>query len=182
VTLCGPGWMATKPLNRLPSTNTGQIRSAPTGSREDDPKPTNGIAINGPELLPVGIGRQIRVQQPDHAKGYDHLPIAAILPRPWTDISAGEKRYASQRESHYRQRDQRRVREECRKSAPPRAQPSRGTRRRPHRQVSIGLMPSQCFTCQPDEAGQQLGRGHRLTLEFSPVPLLPACCSRSPLL
>ena len=40
-----------------------------TGSEENDAKPANGIAVDGPELLPVRVGRQISVQQPDQRKG-----------------------------------------------------------------------------------------------------------------
>lgn len=42
--------MATNPLNRSQSTVTGQIRSAPAGSEENDAKPANGIALESPEL------------------------------------------------------------------------------------------------------------------------------------
>ena len=36
-----------------------------TGREERDAKPANRITIEGPELFPVGIGREIGAQQPD---------------------------------------------------------------------------------------------------------------------
>ncbi|MGI8570927.1 MAG: hypothetical protein ACR2KT_18740 [Methylocella sp.] len=53
-----------------------------TGRRESDAKPADGIAVEGPELLPVRIGRQKGGEQPDQRKGCDDPAVAAILAHP----------------------------------------------------------------------------------------------------
>jgi hypothetical protein len=89
-----------------------------TGSEQSNAKPANGITIEGPEFLPVRVGRQIGGQQPDQAEGSDDPTVATILTLPWAQISAGEKRCARQREEYDRECDQRWLGEESRKSAP----------------------------------------------------------------
>jgi len=53
-----------------------------TGREENDAKPANGIAVEGPELLPVRVGWQIGVQQSDQRKSDDDPAVATILAYP----------------------------------------------------------------------------------------------------
>src|SRR5215469_16067631 len=55
VTSVCPGWMATSPLKRCPSTNTGQIRSAPPAAERTTPNqrmasPSTVHALAGTEI------------------------------------------------------------------------------------------------------------------------------------
>jgi len=109
--------MATNPLNRWPSTKTGQIRSAPPAAK-NDAKPANGIAVEGPEPNPVCVGRYIGVQQPDQREGYDDPAVGTILPLAGAQVPVTEERYAGQHEERDRKGNQGRVREEGGKSAP----------------------------------------------------------------
>ena len=78
VTSVWPGWIATSPLNRRPSTNTGQSRSAPPREQKDA-EPSYGIAVDGPEIDAVCVGRQITIEQPQHSKSYEHPAVATVL-------------------------------------------------------------------------------------------------------
>jgi hypothetical protein len=60
---------AVSPLNRLPSTETGQICSV-AGSEESDSKPASGIAIDRPSLVAaVHAGHSIWITPPGRACG-----------------------------------------------------------------------------------------------------------------
>ena len=52
------------------------------GGEEEDSKPTNGVPVEGPELLPVRPGRQKGVEQPDQTKGCENPAVAAVLAHP----------------------------------------------------------------------------------------------------
>jgi hypothetical protein len=110
--------MATNPLNRRPSTNTGQIRSAPTGGEENDAKPANGIPIESPELFPVCVRRQIGVEQSDQPEDCDHPAVGTILAHSGAQISGAEERDAGQHKEYDRKRNQGRVGEEGSKASP----------------------------------------------------------------
>src|SRR5260370_33566092 len=60
---------------------------------EHDAEPAHGISIDRPEFDPVGIGRQIGHQQPDHPERREHPAVAAILALAGAEISAAEQRY-----------------------------------------------------------------------------------------
>jgi hypothetical protein len=79
--------------------------------------PANGIAVDGPELRAVRVGRQIGSQQSDYRERDDDPPVGTILAHAGTHISSGEKRSARQREDDDCEHDQRRV-GEGRKAAP----------------------------------------------------------------
>ncbi len=89
-----------------------------TGCEEKDTKPANRVAVDGPEVLPVRVGWQVNVQQPDQDNGYDDPAVATILTHTRAEISSGEKRCARQREECDRESDQCRVGEEGREPAP----------------------------------------------------------------
>jgi hypothetical protein len=55
--------MATTPLNRFPR------RAA--GREEDDAKPADGVAVEGPELVAVRQGRQECGKHPENREGRD---------------------------------------------------------------------------------------------------------------
>src|ERR1700738_1992764 len=109
--------MATNPLKRWPSTKTGPEPQHTPGCEENDTKPANRFAVDGPELLPVRVGRQVKVQQPDQSNGYDDPAVATILAHSWAQISAGEKRGARKCDECDRESDQCRVGEEGREPA-----------------------------------------------------------------
>lgn len=49
------------------------------GGEEEDSKPTNGVPVEGPELLSVGVSRQITRQQRDQREGYEYPAVGAVL-------------------------------------------------------------------------------------------------------
>jgi hypothetical protein len=51
-----------------------------TGREENDAKPADGIAVEGPELRPVRPGRQKAVEQSDQCEGYEDPTVATVLP------------------------------------------------------------------------------------------------------
>jgi hypothetical protein len=63
-----------------------------TGSEKTDAKPANGIAVDGPEFLPVCVGRQISIQQSDQRERYEDPTIGAILALARAHTSTSEKR------------------------------------------------------------------------------------------
>ena len=48
-----------------------------TSGEENDANPGNGIPVEGPESLPVRIGRQVGGQKPDQPEGYDDPAVAS---------------------------------------------------------------------------------------------------------
>src|ERR1700758_2356982 len=90
----------------------------PAGGGENDAKPANGVAVEGPEIHPIRIGRQIGEQNSDHAEGREHPAVATILALAGTEISAAEQRHTRQHEAHDHKRDEGRVGEKGRKGAP----------------------------------------------------------------
>jgi hypothetical protein len=98
--------MATNPLNRRPSTKTGQ-----------NAKPPNGISVQGPEVVPIRVGRQIGHQKPDQTENCDDPAIATILANARTQIPATEERYA-RHEDYDRKRNKGRVGKEGLKPTP----------------------------------------------------------------
>src|SRR5215471_6211225 len=69
------------------------------GGEENDAKPANGVAVEGPEILPIRVGRQIGEQNSDHAEGREHPAVAFILALAGTEISAAEQRDTRQHEA-----------------------------------------------------------------------------------
>jgi hypothetical protein len=84
--------MATKPLNRWPSTKDWPDPQRTTGGEENDTKPANGIAVERPEPLPVCVGRKKGGQQPDQEECYEHPTVGTILPLAWAQVAATEER------------------------------------------------------------------------------------------
>ena len=113
-----PGWIATNPLKRLPQHKDRPEPQRTTGSEENDTEPSDRIAVDGPEVDAVRVGRQIGVQQPKHSKSCEDPAVVTILAHTGAHISAGEKRHARQSEEYDRERGQRQGGEERRKPAP----------------------------------------------------------------
>jgi hypothetical protein len=74
--------------------------------------------VDGPEVRPVRVGRQIANQQPDHRKDSEDPAVAAILALAWTQIPVSEQRHASQCEQDDHERNERFMGEEGHKPAP----------------------------------------------------------------
>src|ERR1700746_1325068 len=70
------------------------------GGGENDAKPANGGAVEGPEILPIRVGRQIGEQNSDHAEGREHPAVATVLALAGAEISAAEQRDTRQTETH----------------------------------------------------------------------------------
>ena len=83
------GWMATSPVKRWPSTWTGQIRSAPP--EEQDAEPADRVAVDGPDLLAIGVGRQIGAEQADQPEDDEDPAVAPILAHARAEAAAGEE-------------------------------------------------------------------------------------------
>jgi hypothetical protein len=80
-----------------------------TGGEQRDAEPANGLPIEDPEPLPVGIGRQIGGEDPDQTKGSDDPAVGSILALAGAEVAFGEQRAAGQQEERDGQRNQRRV-------------------------------------------------------------------------
>jgi hypothetical protein len=89
-----------------------------TGGEENDAEPANGVPVDGPELLAVGVGRQIGGQHPDHAQRGDDPAVGPILALAGTEIAAAEECNAGQHEEGARKGNQRGVGEKPGKPAP----------------------------------------------------------------
>ena len=83
--------MATRPLNLLPSTKTGQMRNMPPARKETDAKPAQAVAVERPKFDAIRIGRHESAQQSDGGKGQKHPAVAAVLALAWAEIAAGEE-------------------------------------------------------------------------------------------
>src|SRR5262245_4644781 len=66
--------------------------------KQHDADPAYGIAVDGPEIDAVGVGREKGREQPDHAERNDDPAVAAILALAGTEITAGEERGDRQEE------------------------------------------------------------------------------------
>jgi hypothetical protein len=89
-----------------------------TGGEENDAKPANGISVEGPEPLPICVGRQIGRQKPDQPESCQDPAVGTILALARTQISAAEERYARQHEECDRKGNQCLVGKERLKPAP----------------------------------------------------------------
>ena len=89
----------------------------PAGGEENDAEPANGLPVDGPECLAVGVGRQIGGEQPDHRERGDDPAVAAILALAGAQIAFTEECRGGERDENDREADQRRMGEECGKSA-----------------------------------------------------------------
>ena len=58
------------------------------GGEQNDPEPADGVAINGPKLVPVGVGREESLQQPDRSERRKDPAIASILAYAGGNLSA----------------------------------------------------------------------------------------------
>ena len=83
------------------------------------PDPADGLAVEGPEVLSVGVSRQIRREDTDQSKGDNYPAVGPIFAHTAAQIAFGEQRGTSQQKERDGQRDQRRVGEECGEPAPP---------------------------------------------------------------
>jgi hypothetical protein len=50
-----------------------------TNGEQNDAQPSNSVPVEGPEILPVCVRRQIRDQQPDEREGRDDPAVGTIL-------------------------------------------------------------------------------------------------------
>src|SRR5712671_4206387 len=66
------------------------------GREEDDAQPAYDLAIEGPECLPVCVGRQRGGQQSDQCQGSDDPAVAAILAHTRTQIAVSDQGDPSQ--------------------------------------------------------------------------------------
>ena len=55
-----------------------------------DTDPANGFAVEDPEPLPIGVGRQIRGEDADQTKGRDDPAVGPILALAAAQIAFGE--------------------------------------------------------------------------------------------
>src|SRR5437764_7204939 len=118
VTSVCPGWIATKPLKRLPSTNTGQIRNAPPAAKSTPPSQRIvSPSIVHSSLRSVYAGRYA-FRNPIIPNTGQHPTVAATLAHAGTKISSSEKRHTREREQHNHKHYQCRVREERPETTP----------------------------------------------------------------
>src|SRR5438270_8891308 len=104
--------MATSPLNRRPSTKTGQIRSAPPAAKRKTPSQRTESPVERPDLVSIRVGGQICAQYPDQAEGDKDPAVAAILAFARAQISTSEERGANQETGGNRKGDPGRMGEE----------------------------------------------------------------------
>ncbi len=120
VTSVWPGWMATSPLKRRPSTKTGHNRRRTAGCIEDDADPADGVAVDRPELLALGVGRQPGREEADHAQCSDDPAVGTILTFTDAEVRGAEQGGASHRDGYDDKRGPRRIGKERIDSAPAR--------------------------------------------------------------
>jgi hypothetical protein len=80
----------------------------------------NGLPVEDPEPLPVGVGRQIRREDADQTKSDEDPAVSPILALAGAQIALGEERCASQQDQSDGESDQGRMGEESGKPARPR--------------------------------------------------------------
>jgi hypothetical protein len=110
--------MATNPLNPMAEYKDWPDPQRTAGGEENDANPTNGLAIESPELLAVCVRREIGVDQPDQPKGYDDPAVGTILAYTGAQISTTENGSARQYEVCDREANQGQVGEESGKASP----------------------------------------------------------------
>ena len=88
-----------------------------TGGKQDHPEPTDSIAVDDPDPLPVRPCRQKSLEQPDQGENGDDPAVLAVLADSGTQVSAGKRRSGAQYGEDSRQRGQRRLRKESRDAA-----------------------------------------------------------------
>src|SRR5580700_8884828 len=81
-------------------------------NEQRDPKPADGVAFDGPEPGPVGVGRQIGVQKPDHREGGNDPAVPPVLAHPGADVTLSEGRRGQHDQERNRDRGQCRLGEE----------------------------------------------------------------------
>jgi hypothetical protein len=85
---------------------------------ERDANPSNGVAVNSPELDAIGVGWQIGAQQSDQTERRQHPAVRAILALAAAQIALGEGGRGNHQDGDDRERNERRMGEERRPSAP----------------------------------------------------------------
>ena len=72
--------------------------------KQDDAHSANSLVIYRSEFLTITESRKITVQQPDHRKGSNHLPVATIFANSRAQISAGEQSNHGHRQQYDKER------------------------------------------------------------------------------
>ena len=85
---------------------------------DGDAGPADGIPVDGPGPRPVGVVREIGLEQTDHPEGGEDPAVAAVLALAGAEVAAAEERRDGQGEGHGRQDDAGRVGEEGGEPAP----------------------------------------------------------------
>lgn len=86
--------------------------------KQDDAHSANSLVIYRSEFLTITESRKITVQQPDHRKGSNHLPVATIFANSRAQISAGEQSNHGHRQQYDKEHSQRGVGEKRVQTAP----------------------------------------------------------------
>ena len=113
-----PGLDGDQPAEPLPEHKHRPHPQCTAGDVENNTNPADGVAVEGPKLLPICVGRQPRVQHADHREGDQNPAVGTILAHTWAQIAAAEQPRAGQREGYDRDGNQGRVGEEGAKPAP----------------------------------------------------------------
>ena len=103
---CMPGLDGDQPAEPMPKDKDGPKPERTTGNEERDTNPASCVAVDHPQLLPIRVGWQIRVQQAEQRKGDEDPAVATILAYTLAQISAREERCPSHYENSNRERDE----------------------------------------------------------------------------
>lgn len=83
-----------------------------TGGEENNAKPANALAVEGPEPYPFCVSGQIGGQKPDQREDWENPAVGSILALARAQVPAAKERGARHREEGNRKGNQGRVREE----------------------------------------------------------------------
>ena len=85
-----PGLDRDQPAETPPEHKNRPDPQQATGGEQRDTEPANGLPIEDPEPLPVGVGRQVGGQETDQTKGRDDPAVGPILALAAAQIAFGE--------------------------------------------------------------------------------------------
>ena len=107
-----------QPTEPMPEHKHRPHPQCPAGDVAEAANPADGVAIEGPEVVPIRVSRQPRVQHADHREGDENPAVGTILAFARAQIAAAEHSRAGQREGYDRNGNQGGVGEEGGKPAP----------------------------------------------------------------
>src|SRR5262249_56041385 len=79
-----PGLDGDQPAEAVAENEDRPQPQCAAGGEEHDAEPAHGVAVDGPKLLAVGVGRNVGIGDPDHGERDEAPAVPSILPLPRT--------------------------------------------------------------------------------------------------